>query len=138
MIRYTFGKHERLTHRQVISTLFNRGKAYKAYPFMLIVMPHPHEPEATAQVVMSVSRRSFKRAVDRNRIKRLMRESWRHRKHELYTGAEQAGMKLAIALVYMGKELPSQHDADVKISEVLKRLKDDIPNLNRIDKSKDV
>lgn len=125
--RFTFKKHERLTHRKVIDQLFQEGIAFKQYPLMLLALSNPHPTEEALQVVVVVSKRNFKRAVDRNRIKRLMRESWRHHKNALREDIAAAGMHLAVALVYNGKELPEFTEVDAKISELCVRLKEDIP-----------
>ena len=125
--RFTFKKHERLTHRKVIDQLFQEGAALKQYPLMLLALSNPHPTEEALQVVVVVSKRNFKRAVDRNRIKRLMRESWRHHKNALREEIAAAGMHLAVALVFNGKELPEFTEVDAKISELCVRLKEDIP-----------
>ena len=125
--RFTFKKHERLTHRKVIDQLFQEGAALKQYPLMLLALSNPHPTEEALQVVVVVSKRNFKRAVDRNRIKRLMRESWRHHKNALREEIAAAGMHLAVALVFNGKELPEFTEVDAKISELCIRLKEDIP-----------
>lgn len=125
--RFTFKKHERLTHRKVIDQLFQEGTAFKQYPLMLLALSNPIPTEEPLQVVVVVSKRNFKRAVDRNRIKRLMRESWRHHKNALRDALGEAKMHLAVALVYNGKDLPEFTEVDAKISELCVRLKEDIP-----------
>lgn len=125
--RFTFKKHERLTHRKVIDQLFQEGTALKQFPLMLLVLPNPLPTTEPLQVVVVVSKRNFKRAVDRNRIKRLMRESWRHHKHLVKDELTKEQMHFAVALVFNGKEIPPFTEVDAKISELCSRLKEDIP-----------
>ena len=102
---------------------------------MLLALSNPIPTEEPLQVVVVVSKRNFKRAVDRNRIKRLMRESWRHHKNALRDALGEAKMHLAVALVYNGKDLPDFTEVDAKISELCVRLKEDIPKFRHEDGS---
>jgi ribonuclease P protein component len=72
--------------------------------------------------MMTAPKKRFPRAVDRNRIKRLMREAWRKNKHTLYTALNEQGKKLAIMLIYVGAELPEYKLAEDKIILILQRL----------------
>ncbi len=124
-MRFTFRKHERLTHRIIIERLFQEGKAYKDYPLILLVLPC--ELSRPTQITMNVSKRAFKRAPDRNRVKRLLREAWRHNKHEVNAAASSAECQFALAYLYVGKELPHASLIHTKISELNQRLIQDIP-----------
>lgn len=72
---FSFPKSERLYKKKDIQELFDKGSSFYLYPFRVIVQKQP-EPN-TNQVLFSVSKRNFKRAVDRNKIKRRMREAYR-------------------------------------------------------------
>jgi ribonuclease P protein component len=109
---YTFCKEERLTKEKAIQELFNRGSSFYLYPFKVFFMPNPDPAYAFHQVLVSVSKKNFKRAVDRNLIKRRMREAYRLNKALI-----QAQNKLILAYIYSAKEiLPSvqMHDRLVK------------------------
>lgn len=135
MERYTFKKFERLTHRKVFAALFERGQTYKAFPLMLRVLAVQTLDERTfVQAGFSVSKRRFKRAVHRNRIKRLMRESWRHKKKAVNISAGRLSQEsdtpefqFAIAWVYLGKRLPEYDEIDAKISVLTERFIEDMP-----------
>ena len=79
-MRLTFGKQEKLKSRKLIERLFEEGKSVKKYPIRLVYLQTDHTSDLPAQVGFSVPKRHFKRAVDRNRIKRLLREAYRIQK----------------------------------------------------------
>lgn len=126
--RFTFGKHERLTHRKVIDTLFQKGTSYKQFPLLFIVLPHPHPGDEPVESVIIASKRNFRKAVDRNRVKRVLREGWRLNKNAVREAAKTENIRLAIAIVYIGKKLPQFEDINAKICELKERLIEDIPN----------
>jgi ribonuclease P protein component len=108
-IRYKLTKDERLCSEKIIAGLFQPGFFVSKYPLRInfIALPVDEmQPGLPLQVLFSVSKRRFKRAVDRNRVKRLLREVYRLNKHELLEHLSAKGLKLAIAIVYTGKELP--------------------------------
>lgn len=128
MIRATFSKAERLKHRSVLSMLFERGKSYKDYPLILTCLKCNLATPFPAQTGVTVSKRKFKRAVDRNRIKRLLRDGWRRQKHPVYIKLEEEGIQMALMFIYVGNSLPAQNEMDVKIRALTRRLIEDIPN----------
>lgn len=79
--RYTLGKHEKLKSKKAIDKLFTEGKSFVQSPIRVVFIKN--ETDFPNQVAFSVSKRNFKLAVDRNRIKRLMREAYRLNKYEL-------------------------------------------------------
>ena len=83
--RYTFNKNERLTHKPTIDKLFQtKGNRIVAKPLSLIFHEIKLTSESPCQLLISVPKKKFRRAVHRNRIKRLIRESYRMQKHRLY------------------------------------------------------
>jgi ribonuclease P protein component len=128
MQRYTFGKHERLVNKRLIEQLFNASRAYKDFPFMLLAHP-AGKAEETLQVLISVSKRHMRKAHDRNRVKRLMREVWRMQKHKVNEALRHHGLTAVVALVYLGKELPDLAHVETKISALNQRFIEDMVNL---------
>ena len=79
----SFPKKEKLTSKIIIDRLFKDGQSKFKYPFRVLFLSDDAYSEPFPQLVISVSKRNFKRAVDRNRIKRLIREAYRFQKEEL-------------------------------------------------------
>jgi len=104
MRKFTFRKEERLNKEIWIQELFTKGSSFHLYPFKVLFLPHPDPQYPVSQVLISVSKRNFKRAVDRNLIKRRIREAYRLNKPE-----NSASHKWLIAYIYVAKEiLPSE------------------------------
>lgn len=100
---HTFRKAERLSRKKWIQELFDKGSSFNSYPYRILYLPHPDPDAAMNQVMFSVSKRLFKRAVDRNKIKRRMREAYR-----LNKGPAGLRGKMLIAYIYTAREiLPS-------------------------------
>lgn len=128
MAPFTFRKEERLTHRSEIAALFDEGKPYKSYPFLLLTRLVT-QSDVPTKVVISVSKRRLRRAHDRNRMKRLIREAWRHEKPELNELLTMRQRSLQAAVVFTGKEVVDTPFTREKISALARRLKQDIANL---------
>ena len=108
--RYT--RAERLKSRKRIEALFRSGKSFNAFPLKVF---YHWEGDGPALVGFGAPKRNFKRAVDRNRIKRLLREAWRLQK-EPFEGLE-------VFVIYTGKELPAQADVMARIGVILTKLR---------------
>lgn len=117
MRTHTFPKAERLKSRKQIEALFRSGKSFNVFPLRVF---YRWEGEGIPRVGVGAPKRHFKRAVDRNRIKRLLREGYRLQKQVL----SDAPPGLHVFIVYTGKELPDQTGVIEKIGVVLKKLRD--------------
>ena len=102
--RYFFRKENKLKSRKIIQQIFAEGNSFTVFP--LKVMWLPSNEKNTLQAGISVSSRYFKRAVDRNRIKRLIREAYRLQKIELEEHLSQNHQQLSIFLIFIAKEIP--------------------------------
>ena len=123
--RYKLGKQARLKSRKVIDHLFKYGKSFTIFPFRVIFQftEMAVTPDASQlQAGFSVSKRHFKKAVDRNRIKRLMREAYRLQKNELEKTIQQQPANLVFFMIYTGKDTPDYQLVFEKIKGVLLKL----------------
>jgi ribonuclease P protein component len=87
-MKFTLGKGERLKSRKLIGRLFLEGHSVKAYPFKLIYLKVEHTSDFPVQAGFSVPKRRFKKAVERNRIRRLIKEAYRLEKQLVYQGVD--------------------------------------------------
>jgi ribonuclease P protein component len=132
--RYTLGKNERLKSRKAIDQLFAVGKSFSLFPFKVLysktIANHTDKetdgqrPTIDGQLkcAFSVSKRYFKKAVYRNRIKRLMREAYRLQKMDLQNQLHQNNKNVSVFILYISKELPDHALIVSKMNAVLKRL----------------
>lgn len=126
---FTFSRNERLKSRKLISRLFREGHSYMAYPLRVVWLPvGPEEVQATgfgdapAQLAISVPKRSFKTAVQRNRLKRRIREAYRLNKTAWYNKLAADGLHLALMLVYVGKEELTYEEIAGGVKKMVKKF----------------
>jgi len=110
---YSFPKKEKLTSKIIIDRLFKDGQSRFKYPFRVLFLSDDAYSESFPQLVISVSKRNFKRAVDRNRIKRLIREAYRLQKEELLSLF--SSKPSYVAILYTAKE-------EIQLEELKKKL----------------
>ena len=119
--RYTFKKEEKLKSRKTIEQLFRDGRSFSVFPFR-VLWKFTGTSVAPLQTGFAVSSKHFKKAVDRNRIKRLMREAYRLQKNDLQNLLKQQQKQLAVFIIYVGNELPEYDLIFEKTLHVLNRL----------------
>jgi ribonuclease P protein component len=117
MGKFTFKKEERLNKEKWIRELFEKGSSFQFHPFRVIYLPHPDTVYPFHQVLISVSTRNFKRAVDRNTIKRRVREAYRLNKSKILSPG-----KWLIAYIYIAKEILPSEVIHKKLSSTFERL----------------
>ncbi|MCF8275097.1 MAG: ribonuclease P protein component [Flavobacteriales bacterium] len=126
MSRYTFGKKEKLCSKLVIDELFKTGKSFKEYPIRVMYLPLATSDTA-AKLLISVPKKRFKKAVSRNHIKRLIRETYRLNKPDLIEKWQDEAKYFALAFVYIGNEIP-EYDA---LNKVMKRVLDKLKSISK-------
>ena len=117
---YTFPKAERLCSKKLIGQLFARGSAFNLYPLRFVVLKAETPLVAFPQVLISVSKKYFKHAVDRNRLKRQIREAYRLNKHQLMS--ESGQFYAVLGIIYIGKEKSAYNVIEKKLNSGLVRL----------------
>jgi len=123
--RATWKKAEKLKSRKRIERVFREGKSFSLFPYKVIylITPAPAPGGAAAlQAGFGASSRNFKKAVDRNRIKRLGREAYRLQKGPLLDQLTQKGHSMAVFFVFIGRELPEYPTVSAKIGVALQKL----------------
>jgi ribonuclease P protein component len=100
----TFGKEYKLCRRKLIDGVFKTGKVVKQYPFVVHFLEVDEKLEAPFQVTISAPKRNFRKAHDRNRIKRLMRETIRFNKMILEDKISKSQKNIIMFMVYTSKE----------------------------------
>ncbi len=126
-MRNTFKREEKLKKKKFIDELFVAGKTISAYPVKLIYLQFEHDSPYKIQAGVSVPKRNFKKAVDRNRIKRLLREVYRKNKHLIYESEHTK--KHIFMFIYVGKKEENYPLLEKKMQQVLQLfLKKDFNN----------
>lgn len=125
MMKYTLGKQERLKSKKLIEKLYKEGSSVKAFPLRMVFLQTEHTSEYPAQMGVSVAKRNFKKAPDRNRLKRLMRESYRLQKEIVYNNADKP---YVFMISYLGKEEKEYHEIYTKMNKLLHLFVSEIKN----------
>ncbi len=124
--RLTFRKNERLCSRKIIQDLALKGKNIHLNPIRLLWIPSILNVNIPAQAAFTVPKRNFKKAVDRNKIKRCMREAYRKNKSSLYSLVSNNKNQFALLFVFTGKESITYSETEEKIKIILQRFAEDI------------
>ena len=125
--QFTLGKNERLKSRKLIEQLFHKGKSFTIQPYKIFyqftdITYNDQYSIFNIQFGIGVSSKNFKRAVDRNRIKRLTREAYRLQKNELQDLLKQKDKQLNIFFIYTSKELPDFNMVKDKVNVILNKM----------------
>jgi ribonuclease P protein component len=120
---HTFKKEERLCNKKLIDGLFHNGSSFLCYPFRASWLPVQAEQQFPVQILFSVSKKRYKHAVDRNLIKRRMREAYRlHKQSLLYRVLAEADKRIVLSIGYIGKELADYSLIEKKMLKLLGQL----------------
>jgi ribonuclease P protein component len=119
--QFTLGKEERLKSRKQIERLFNEGKKFSIPPFRVHYL-FSELAGPPLQFGVGVSNKNFKRAVDRNRIKRLVKEAYRLQKITLHQRMKEKKGQLHVFFIYNGKEIPLHPEVFDKMNTMLDKL----------------
>ncbi len=125
---HTFKKEERLCNKKLIDRLFHNGSSFLYYPFRVmwlpVILPDIQIP---VQILIAVSKKRFRRAVDRNLIKRYIREAYRSNKQEcLFINLADKDRQLIFSVSYIGKEIARFDFIEKKMQKMLVKLSNEI------------
>jgi ribonuclease P protein component len=120
--RNTFRKPEKICTQIQIDFLFKDGKSLKSGVFRLIFVETEKSDKSPVQVLIAVPKKKLRHAVDRNRMKRLIREAYRLNKHKINEMYSQIGKHCDLAVIFNGTQCVSQSETTAAIKELLDRL----------------
>ena len=127
--RYTLKKTERLSSKKLIERLFAGGNpSFPAFPLRVIYMPLTEdEIEPEVSILISVPKKRFKHAVDRNRVKRQVREAYRLNKHILLDAlhAQETPQKMVLAFIWLDNKLHDSREVAQKVKKLLYHIAED-------------
>ena len=115
-MRNTLGKQERLKSKKLIEKLYTEGDSIKTFPLRMVYVQTAHTSDFPCQVGVSVAKKNYKLAVDRNRLKRLMRETYRLQKKIVYNNLEEP---YVFMISYIGREEIKYEDLYLKMEKLL-------------------
>ncbi|MFI0429687.1 ribonuclease P protein component [Mariniflexile sp. HMF6888] len=118
-MKFSFNKKEKLKSKKLIEQLFANGQAVSAFPLRLVFMPTTFNDGVMAKAGVSVSKRQFKTAVDRNRIKRLMREVYRLNKANYFNNISTP---YAFMILYIGKDKPTLAQIETHMNHLFEKF----------------
>ena len=121
-MKHTFTKKERLSSKKPIDQLFTEAKTFFSYPFKVFYLFQDAEKELPVQVLITVSKKNFKKAVDRNKLKRLVREGYRKNKILLHDYLNENNKSVLFGLVYVGETILLPQEIERKLILILQRL----------------
>jgi len=113
---FSFPKKERLREKKQIATLFEQGRSINDFPIKLIYLKTSFEDGTTLKTMVVVPKKKIRGAVKRNRIKRLLRETFRLNKHLIFNNNANS---FAFAILYLGKEMPNYHLLNKKVMGII-------------------
>ena len=119
-----FKKEERIVSNLLIETLFEKGNSLSlnAYPLRAVYVKTEHrEGCAPVQLLISVPKKKFKHAVDRNRVKRQIREAYRNNK-SLLKGTVEEGQMLLIAIIWLSDKHFATKEVEKRVISLLKQM----------------
>ncbi len=121
--RNNFTKKERLSRKSVIERLYAEGRSVAAFPLRAVYLPlEPEDGEPAASVLISVSKKRFRHAVDRNLVKRRLREAYRLNKHSFIDAMQQNGCRMAVSILYLDKEHHSYRHLQARLKKLLQAI----------------
>ena len=118
-MKFTYPKQEKLKSKKLIDQLFTEGQSVSAFPLRLVYLGTTFDDAVIAKTGVSVSKRNFKTAVDRNHIKRLLREVYRLNKATYFNNLTT---QHAFMILYIGKEKPSFAQIETSMKRLFEKF----------------
>ncbi|BFM42917.1 ribonuclease P protein component [Flavobacterium sp. CFS9] len=126
-MNFTYPKNERLKSKTTISLLFSEGKSVSKYPLRLVYAPAEENSPEKIKIGVSVSKKYFKKAVDRNYFKRVLRETYRLNKHLLLDNIPQP---YSMMFFYQTKDRLSYEEINTKTVQLFEKFLQQVNKIN--------
>lgn len=120
-MNFTYPNHEKLKSKTTIDSLFSEGKSVSKYPLRLVYVENTEPNAEVIKMGVSVSKKYFKKAVDRNYFKRILRETYRLNKTILLENSEK---KYAFMFFYQTKDRLSYEEIELKTKQLFQKFID--------------
>ena len=119
--KFSYNKKEKLKSRKQLEQLFTAGTTFVIFP-VKVIYKEVEVQDSVLKTGVGASRKNFKRAVERNRIKRLLRETYRTEKPVLLNYLQQNKKQIALFFLYIDKSLPEYHVLKEKMQQAIEKL----------------
>jgi ribonuclease P protein component len=119
---FSYNKKEKLKSRTQLEAIFASGKSFSVFPVKVFFIETDATQTESIKAGVGVSARHFKKAVQRNRIKRLLREAYRLEKQKLYIQLTEQQKQIAVFFLYVDKEMPAFEVVREKMKDCLAKL----------------
>jgi ribonuclease P protein component len=120
-MKATYSKKEKLKSKKLIEQLFTEGQSVSSYPLRLVFLKTNFNEKVIAKTGVSVSKKNFKKAVDRIRIKRLLREVYRLNKTYYFNNITT---QYALMILYIGKNIPTYTELEQPMNKLFEKFVD--------------
>lgn len=118
----SFTKVERLCSKKLFAELFENGNSFYSFPFRVVWKYNTSRISSPSQIAISVPKRTFKKAVDRNLIRRRIKEAFRKNKHQLYDYLELNNKQIIFVLIYREATISDYINTEKAVCNMLKKF----------------
>lgn len=118
----TFGKSEHLCGEKTIARVFAEGNAFIVFPLRVVYLLFDESNEISVKMMVSVPKKKLKRAVKRNRMKRIIREAYRLNKEELLFTLQHNNKQLLVAFSYLSDQETPFNEIELKIRQAFRKI----------------